>query len=151
MSNNVQGAALADGDVEQAVADPPGAKPMTRNEKRIYQELRQSGVPMKAYALLENLQDEGIRAPMTVYRALDALIERGVVKKVASLNAFAAVQADAAQSIGAFVTCRHCGKTRWVNLSETLVKRLLAPASMEISDVFIEAYGDCQTFECEHS
>lgn len=148
MTSNLQGAVLTGGDSQKPVAVTSGCKPMTRNESRIYEELCASGAPMKAYAILEKLQDEGIRAPMTVYRALDALIDRGVVKKVTSLNAFAAVQEDAAQSIGAYVTCRRCGQTREVSLSESLIIRMLAPAGMAVENVFIEAYGDCENPDC---
>ncbi len=148
MKSNAEGAPLAGATPDESVALAPGAKPMTENERRVYQELCATGAPMKAYALLEKLQDKGMRAPMTIYRALDRLIDRGVVKKVASLNAFTAVQKDGPQSLGAFVTCRRCGQTREVNLSEALVLRMLAPAGMTVDDVFIEAYGDCHNANC---
>ena len=151
MRSTLQGAALAHSDSQKAISVTPECKPMTRNESRIYEELRASGAPMKAYAILEKLQDQGIRAPMTVYRALDALIDRGVVKKVTSLNAFAAVQEDATQSIGAFVTCRRCGQTREVSLSVTQILGMLSPAGMTVSDIFIEAHGDCQNPDCDNN
>ena len=144
MTGPLQGAALANSNSQEPISVAPAHKPMTRNERRIYEELRASGAPLKAYAILEKLQGEGIRAPMTVYRALDALIDRGVVKKVTSLNAFAAVQDDATQSTGAFVTCRRCGQTREVSLGKALISQLLAPAGMAVEDVFIEAYGECR-------
>lgn len=68
MTSTLEGATLANGHSQKAVSVTPGCKPMTRNESRIYEELRASGAPMKAYAILEKLQDDGIRAPMTVCR-----------------------------------------------------------------------------------
>ncbi len=151
MKSNVQSAALAVSDSRNLIAAPPGRKPMTMNEKRVYQALHKSATPMKAYALLEQLQDAGIRAPMTVYRALDSLIDRGVVKKVTSLNAFAVTNEEGAQSIGAFVTCRRCGQTREVCLSEAAIIGMLAPAGITVDDIFIEAYGDCGQPSCANA
>ena len=148
MRNNARSAALARAACAKPVTAPPESKPMTHNERCVYRELCAFGAPMKAYALLEKLRKEGIRAPMSIYRALDALTERGLVKKVASLNAFAAVRADGERSVGAFVTCRRCGRTREVSLSEALILRMLAPAGMDVDDVFIEAYGDCRDPAC---
>lgn len=148
MSSNVQGAALANGNLKNPLAVSPSVKSFTNNEKQIFRELCNARSPMKAYALLENLRDKGIRAPMTVYRALDALIDKGVVKKVVSLNAYAAVQEEAPQTVGAFVTCRRCGETREVSLSESTVVRLLEPSGMAVDDIYIEAYGDCGNAQC---
>lgn len=151
MRSNAQGAALANGACDKPVAPSPDGKPMTQNERRVLQELSASGAPMKAYALLERLQDNGIRAPMTVYRALEALIDRGVVKKVASQNAYVAIKEKDAHAIDAFVICRRCGRTREVSLSETLIASMLAPAGLVIDDVFIEAYGDCCDAGCDEA
>lgn len=151
MRSNAQGAALAGGACDKPVAASSGGKPMTQNERRVLQELSAAGAPMKAYALLERLQDDGIRAPMTVYRALEALIDRGAVKKVASQNAYVAVKEKDAQAVGAYVICRRCGRTHEVSLDEALIAGMLAPAGMAIDDVFIEAYGDCCNAECDAS
>jgi Fe2+ or Zn2+ uptake regulation protein len=42
---------------------------------------------------------------MTIYRALDCLVERGLARKIASLNAFVALTEETRAAIGAFVTC----------------------------------------------
>lgn len=129
-------------------ADDEVDKPLSRNENVVYAALRNAHAPLKAYALLEILYDEGLRAPMTIYRALEGLIERGLARKIASLNAFMAVDRPDAQSVGAFITCRRCGRTRQIAVSEHLVSGLFAPASMAIANVFIEAYGDCVEDPC---
>jgi Fur family zinc uptake transcriptional regulator len=118
-----------------------GAKPLSRNEIVVLDELRAAGTPLKAYALLERVEDQGLRAPMTVYRALDSLIARRLVRRIASLNAFAAVNAD--ESDGAIVICRRCGQVRTVGLSQATLAALLAPAGMNVAEVFIEAHADC--------
>jgi Fur family zinc uptake transcriptional regulator len=50
--------------------------------------LRHQGV-VKAYQVLADLQKErGIAAPPTVYRALDFLVEQGLLHRVDALNGF---------------------------------------------------------------
>jgi Fur family zinc uptake transcriptional regulator len=121
---------------------------MSRNEEMVYARLIDADKPLKAYDLLDRLHDEGLKAPMTIYRALDGLIGRGLARKIASLNAFVALTPETSAAIGAFVTCTRCGKTRSIGLSNALVESMLAPAGMAISDVFIEAFGDCDQGAC---
>lgn len=45
---------------------------------------------MTAYEILNELQPHGISAPLTVYRALDALQAQGKVHRIESLNGFIA-------------------------------------------------------------
>jgi Fur family zinc uptake transcriptional regulator len=114
----------------------------------VYGQLLKAGAPLKAYALLDRLHDDGLRAPMTIYRALDGLIERGLARRIASLNAFVALTPETRKAIGAFVTCTKCGRTRSVGIENAVVEGLLAPAGMAISDVYIEAFGDCEGAPC---
>lgn len=125
------------------------ARPLTRNEEMVYAQLRSARGPLKAYALLERLRAEGLRAPMTIYRALDSLIDRRLARRIVSLNAFVALTPETEAAIGAFITCTKCGRTRVVGIEEGVVEGLLAPAGMAISDVFIEAFGDCAGVACE--
>jgi Fur family zinc uptake transcriptional regulator len=79
-----------------------------------------SPAPIGAYALLDRLRAERPgAAPPTVYRALDFLLEQGLVHKVERLNAFvgcAGPGADAACGHGhdhphQFLICGGCGAT----------------------------------------
>jgi Fur family zinc uptake transcriptional regulator len=124
------------------------ARPLSRNEEMVFAQLLRADGPLKAYALLDRLHDDGLRAPMTIYRALDGLIERGLVRKIASLNAFVALTQEARTAVGAFVTCAKCGRTRSIGIENAVVDRLLAPAGMTISDVYIEAFGECEGTAC---
>lgn len=127
---------------------PDGARPLSRNEEMVYGQLLLAGAPLKAYALLDRLHDEGLRAPMTIYRALDSLIGRGLARRIASLNAFVALTPETRAAIGAFVTCTRCGRTQSIGVQNAIVESILAPAGMAISDVFIEAFGDCDHCAC---
>jgi Fur family zinc uptake transcriptional regulator len=65
--------------------------------------------PVGAYDILEMLSEEGKRAaPPTVYRALDFLIEAGLVHRLASLNAFIGCPDPARSHAGQFLICNRC-------------------------------------------
>lgn len=122
--------------------------PLKRNEQLVYDALQQSDRPLKAYGLLEMLQDHGLRAPMTIYRALDALIEKGLAKKIASLNAFTAIKTGEKKQLSAFFTCRNCGLTTEVPLRQEKILALMFPGDLQIDDLYVEAFGDCNNGNC---
>ncbi len=126
------------------------SKPLKRNEQLVYDALRRSSVPLKAYQLLDELQDMGLRAPMTIYRALEALIARDCVKKIESLNAFLAVDCEARTRGHAFLICRNCMKTKEIELDENQLSSLFSPITVTPDDVNIEVFGDCADLNEEH-
>lgn len=95
--------------------------------------------PVGAYALLDRLRaDRPGAAPPTVYRALDFLLDQGLIHKVERLNAFVGCAAEAGhdhaghghgaeldeEGVGAgphghhphqFLICRVCGLTREIS------------------------------------
>jgi len=50
---------------------------LTNNQQTVLSLLEGSKEPLKAYAILFNIQNKGIKSPLPVYRALDKLIEIG--------------------------------------------------------------------------
>lgn len=69
----------------------------------------ESHKPIGAYDILAGLRGEGRRAaPPTVYRALDFLIEAGLVHRLDSLNAFIGCPDPARMHTGQFLICRDC-------------------------------------------
>ena len=65
--------------------------------------------PVGAYDVLEALSDEGKRAaPPTVYRALEFLMEAGLVHRLDSLNAFIGCPHPSQPHSGQFLICREC-------------------------------------------
>jgi Fur family zinc uptake transcriptional regulator len=78
--------------------------------RRVYERLLASPTPVKAYALVESLEDGGRAAyPATVYRALAALEQAGLVHRIASLNAFTACTGGDHGHAVAFMICERCG------------------------------------------
>ncbi len=83
---------------------------LTTLRRRVLEILWQSHVPLTAYAILAQLGD-GARpaAPPTVYRALDFLLEQGLVHKVEHLNAYMGCPMPEHPHLAAIFLCEHCG------------------------------------------
>ena len=83
---------------------------MTPNETLVYDLLRQADTPLSAYSILDALRDQGVRAPLQVYRALNKLIERGAVHRIESINGFVACSLTncGARAVSIFMLCTKC-------------------------------------------
>ena len=87
---------------------------LTRNQTLVLSSLTGAGGPQSAYDILDRLRGDGFRAPLQVYRALEKLIEFGLVHRLESLNAFVACSTphdhEAHQhGVTAFAICDSCG------------------------------------------
>lgn len=66
--------------------------------------------PVGAYAVLAALRDEAQNAaPPTVYRALEFLLEQGLVHKIERLNAYVGCSHPGTLHAGQFLICARCG------------------------------------------
>jgi Fur family zinc uptake transcriptional regulator len=85
---------------------------LTKNQKLVYDALADAEGPMSAYTILDRLRDEGFRAPLQVYRALDKLLTFGLVHRLESLNAFVACCQPHCHThdMIAFAICETCGQ-----------------------------------------
>ena len=63
---------------------------LTINQQSVLTLLEGTKEPLKAYAILFDIQKKGIKSPLQVYRALDKLIEIGRVHKIESKNSYIA-------------------------------------------------------------
>src|SRR6201990_586373 len=79
--------------------------------RQVLEALLSSHRPLGAYEIIEELARSKPRpAPITVYRALDFLIENGLVHRIESRNAFLACAHDHdATAMVAFLICERCG------------------------------------------
>ncbi|MCG7874048.1 MAG: transcriptional repressor [Candidatus Thiodiazotropha lotti] len=67
--------------------------------------------PVGAYELLEQLTQEGRKAaPPTVYRALDFLMENGLVHRISSRNAYVGCSHAGHDHTAQFLICETCGQ-----------------------------------------
>ena len=87
------------------------AQKFTPIRRQVLQALLSSHRPLGAYEVIDELARSMPRpAPITVYRALDFLIENGLVHRIESRNAFLACAHDHdAAAMVAFLICEHCG------------------------------------------
>ncbi|WP_213878142.1 Fur family transcriptional regulator [Pseudomonas sp. dw_358] len=83
---------------------------LTTLRRRVLELVWQSHKPLGAYDILAVLSEEDGRraAPPTVYRALDFLLENGLVHRIASLNAFMGCNRPEHAHQGQFLICRNC-------------------------------------------
>jgi len=86
---------------------------LTPGRRRILEILAREGRPLGAYEMIDRVAETtGKRpAPISVYRALDFLVEHGYVHRLASRNAFlACAHRHAAHDPVAFLICDNCGR-----------------------------------------
>lgn len=120
---------------------------LTPLRKRVLEYVWSSHQPIGAYAILDRLRTEHGRAlgPPTVYRALDFLVERGLVHRLASLNAFVGCPQPGDAHIVQFLICRQCGMA--AELDDTRVAgaldRSAAARGFRVEDQVIELSGLC--------
>ena len=84
---------------------------LTKNQALVLEVLESHQSPLTAYTILERLNDSGLRAPPQVYRALDKLIDLGLIHKLESINSFIACQhrhCTFHNQITSFAICESC-------------------------------------------
>ena len=78
--------------------------------RRVLELVWSSHKPVGAYALLDQLRNEDLgSAPPTVYRALDFLIENGLIHRIERMNAFVGCSHPGEAHRGFFLICGDCG------------------------------------------
>ncbi len=81
----------------------------TALRRRVLTLVWDSHKPIGAYEILGKLGEQGrTAAPPTVYRALDFLIDAGLVHRLDSLNAFVGCPDPDQAHTGQFLICREC-------------------------------------------
>jgi len=134
---------------------------LTELRRQVLRLVLEAEQPVGAYALLDRLKAlRAGAAPPTVYRALDFLLEQGLIHKVERLNAFLgcveAGQAGHAHGEGEghhphhdhphqFLICRRCGTT--AEISDPAIIAALASASADagftLHRATVEVEGVC--------
>ncbi|WP_245211376.1 Fur family transcriptional regulator [Neoroseomonas oryzicola] len=118
-----------------------GAK-LTPLRRQVLELILAADSPVGAYALLDRLKaDRPGAAPPTVYRALDFLLENGLIHKVERLNAFIGCvetgHGHAHDHPHQFLICRRCGAT--VEIADSAVADAIAAAAARVGFTAVEA------------
>jgi Fur family zinc uptake transcriptional regulator len=123
-----------------------GAK-LTPIRRRVLELIWQSHKPAGAYDLLAQMGGDGQKvAPPTVYRALDFLVEQGLVHRVESLNAFIGCTHPGHAVQQEIFICKTCGTAIEINDPE-LSQRILQDAKglgFMVERQTIEVVGICR-------
>jgi Fur family transcriptional regulator, zinc uptake regulator len=124
----------------------PQAPKLSRNQSEVLSCLRKAKEPMSAYSILDRVRTAGISHPPTVYRALNELMQKGMVHRLQSKSAFIACGHGACDGKFAFAICRQCGKVLEIPLSDDDQAALLGLVPDEIApeQVTLEIAGLCE-------
>ncbi len=123
---------------------------LTEIRRRVLALVLEARAPQGAYALLDRLKAERANAtPVTVYRALDFLLQHGLIHKIERLNAFVACvdggehahHGHAAQ----FLICRRCGTVAELDDDRIAaeIARAAAGSGFKPSGATVEVEGVC--------
>jgi len=86
---------------------------LTTMRREVYRALVASRAPMTAYDLMDHLSEElGRRlAPPTVYRALEFLLDQGLIHRLESTNAYLPCNHPGTEHDSIYLLCHECGAT----------------------------------------
>jgi Fur family zinc uptake transcriptional regulator len=119
---------------------------LTGRRGLVYAAVAGSPTPLTAYEILDKLRRHGVTAPPTVYRALSYLLERRMIHRIESLNAYVACGSVEQPHEGYFIICRNCGSVSEI-LDERLertIAELADERGFTIDHKTIEASGQCR-------
>jgi Fur family zinc uptake transcriptional regulator len=129
----------------EALCNERGVR-LTEQRKTVLQLLCISDKPLSAYELLERMRSVIKNpAPPTVYRALDFLLEQGLVHKLESLHAFVGCAHPDHPHASQFLICDDCGEV--VEVEDPSVSKSLKIAGKAIGfrtkRPIVELLGTC--------
>jgi Fur family transcriptional regulator, zinc uptake regulator len=107
---------------------------------------------VKAYELLEGLGGVGRRAmPPTVYRALDFLMQHGLVHRIDSLNAFVGCACPGERHAAHLLICNGCGTVEEMAGSAIgqAIRAAAGEAGFKVTRETVEVQGRCA--QCQAS
>ncbi|WP_303720462.1 Fur family transcriptional regulator [Malonomonas rubra] len=123
-------------------------KRFTTIRRQVLELVWQQHKPIGAYDLLHLLQQQKHTAPPTVYRALDFLLELGLVHRIASLNAYVGCSYPNRTHDGQFLICESCHALAELDIPEITetINQSAAVSGFKPSRQTIEIMGVCS--EC---
>jgi len=119
---------------------------LTALRKAVLQVVASSHVALGAYDIVEEMARSGSRpAPISVYRALDFLIDQRLVHRLASRNAFVACTADDHRQRMMFLICERCDRIAELPAEAVFgaIDAHAGDAKFDVSHAMIEVAGTC--------
>ena len=132
-------------DRAEAICTGRGAR-LTALRRRVLELIWASHAPVGAYEVLRRLSQEHARAaPPTVYRALDFLLEQGLIHRIESLNAFVGCHDPTDRHTGQFLICDDCGSA--AELQDSRINKAISAgatkAGFAVARSTVEVRGLC--------
>ncbi len=129
----------------EALCQRHGAR-LTPLRRRVLELISSSDAAIKAYELMERLSTGGrMVKPPTVYRALDFLLEQGLIHRVDSLNAYVGCTHPQEPHDVRLLICTQCGQV--TELADPMLDSSLALAlsrsGFKPSRAHLEIHGLC--------
>jgi Fur family zinc uptake transcriptional regulator len=118
----------------------------TELRRRVLELVWGSHAPVGAYEILQLLQaEQKASAPPTVYRALEFLIEHGLVHRLDSLNAFVGCAHPERRHVSEFLICTACDRVAELDDARlrSAVEDSAAAAGFAVRRLTIELQGLC--------
>jgi Fur family zinc uptake transcriptional regulator len=121
---------------------------LTPIRRRVFELILQRHAPIGAYDILGALKKgEGALAPPTVYRALEFLLDAGLIHRIDALNAFIACEAPDRVHTGQFFICGKC--QRVTELTDDAMTQLAGKKARSVGFAAnmngIEIKGTCES------
>ena len=121
---------------------------LTPLRKTVLELVWQSHQPVGAYDVLAQLAKLESRPaqPPTVYRALDFLLEQGLIHRLSSLNAFIGCPHPGESHHGSFLICKQCRTTQEVDYAaiNNAIQSCASEQGFIVSESSIELTGLCR-------
>ena len=130
--------------VDEEIA--PLERKLTALRQSVFAEIAASHKAIGAYEVLARLADRGERlAPISVYRAIDALVEVGIVHRFESRNAFFACHSGHEERRQLVLACERCRSVAEIDgaLVFSAIDRAAGQASFRARDAVVEVWGLC--------
>lgn len=132
-------------DLAESLCAAEGAR-LTPQRRRVLEVVADGHAAVGAYEIADRLGEAGAKpAPMAVYRALEFLMDKGLVHRLNSLNAFVACAQPGCRHGAQFLICERC--RRVAEFADGAVDAAIASAAAEagfgVTAPHVEVLGTC--------
>ncbi|MET3590451.1 Fur family zinc uptake transcriptional regulator [Bartonella silvatica] len=126
---------------------------LTRNQTLVLNTLKNAKGPLSAYAILDHLREEGLRAPLQVYRALEKLVQLKCIHRLESVNAFMVClhPENCQHELTTFIICQNCGEVNEIQSQAivSILKQMAQKAEFQAHKSVLEIRGICKNCATE--
>lgn len=124
---------------------------LTPQRQTVLELLLAADQPLTAYAILDQLRESGPKpAPPMVYRALDFLMQHGLIHKLESIHAYLGCKHPDHPHESQFLVCSECGDVREIERREVAASLRSAEEAtgFKTERAVVELLGTCA--QCLH-